>query len=195
MFTGRRLDILDNGSLKIQYNRYRYYDTYTGRFTTHDPLGITPNPQWPNQFDAIDQYVEGMSLYEYARSSPVTEVDSFGLFKIEPPEPCGYFKFDAKPTIYSIKRKPLKFLGCLLLPEFVVKIIVEGELKKQEKHIYKERKCKDLNCFCRYMIGPKCHSINIIYPAGSIKKGDCLITIKLKVNIQTCLGAGICCGL
>ncbi|MHC4643534.1 MAG: hypothetical protein ACYS32_17975, partial [Planctomycetota bacterium] len=35
LFTGRRVDILDSGSLKIQYNRNRYYDYYTGRFTTH----------------------------------------------------------------------------------------------------------------------------------------------------------------
>ena len=40
LFTGRRVDILDNGSLKIQYNRNRYYDYYTGRWLTHDPLGI-----------------------------------------------------------------------------------------------------------------------------------------------------------
>jgi hypothetical protein len=42
LFTGRRVDILDNGSLKIQYNRNRYYDYYTGRWLTHDPLGINP---------------------------------------------------------------------------------------------------------------------------------------------------------
>jgi len=45
LFTGRELDILDYGSLKIQYNRNRYYDSYTGRWTTQDPLGITLN-QW-----------------------------------------------------------------------------------------------------------------------------------------------------
>jgi len=39
LFTGRRVDILDSCSLKIQYSRNRYYDYYTGRFTTHDPLG------------------------------------------------------------------------------------------------------------------------------------------------------------
>jgi len=41
--TASRLDILDNGSFKLQYNRNRYYDQYTGRWLTHDPLGITPN--------------------------------------------------------------------------------------------------------------------------------------------------------
>ena len=30
LFTGRRIDILDTGSLKIQYNRNRYYNCYTG---------------------------------------------------------------------------------------------------------------------------------------------------------------------
>ncbi len=38
LFTGRRTDYLDSGSLKIQYNRNRYYDYYTGRFKTHDRM-------------------------------------------------------------------------------------------------------------------------------------------------------------
>jgi len=62
LFTGRRVDILDSGSLKIQYNRNRYYDYYTGRWLTQDPLG----------------YVDGMNLYEYACSNPVDTVDPSG---------------------------------------------------------------------------------------------------------------------
>jgi len=62
LFTGRRVDILDNCSLKIQYNRNRYYDYYTGRWLTHDPLA----------------YVDGMNLYEYVRSNPVVFVDPDG---------------------------------------------------------------------------------------------------------------------
>ncbi len=61
-FTGRELDFLDGGNLKIQYNRDRYYDYYTGRWLTHDPLG----------------YVDGMNLYEYARSNPLRILDPFG---------------------------------------------------------------------------------------------------------------------
>ena len=87
LFTGRRLDILDNGSLKIQYNRNRYYNTHTGRFTTHDPLGITPNAQWPNKFEVIYQYNEGMSLYEYMGSLPLNRLDPHGLLT------CGVSKF------------------------------------------------------------------------------------------------------
>jgi RHS repeat-associated protein len=63
LFTGRRVDILDNGSLTIQYNRNRYYDYYAGRWTTHDPLG----------------YVDAMNLYEYAGSAPTAGLDALGL--------------------------------------------------------------------------------------------------------------------
>ena len=62
-FIGRRLDLLDGDSLKIMYYRARYYDPGTGRFISRDPIG----------------YVDGMSLYEYVRSSPVNWLDPFGL--------------------------------------------------------------------------------------------------------------------
>jgi len=78
-FTGRRVDILDGGSLKIQYNRNRYYDYYTGRWLTHDPLGVTPNPPMPNVFDAIGQYKDSLSLYQYVGSNPLTKFDVYGL--------------------------------------------------------------------------------------------------------------------
>ncbi|MDH4241473.1 MAG: hypothetical protein OEW48_18090, partial [Phycisphaerae bacterium] len=79
LFTGRRVDIFDSGSLKIQYNRNRYYDYYSGRWLTHDPLGITPNPQKPNRFEAIGQYKDGMSLYQYVDSNPAIMSDPWGL--------------------------------------------------------------------------------------------------------------------
>jgi len=69
LFSGRRVDILDTCSLKIQYSRNRYYDYYTGRFTTHDPLGITPAGGMPNPFSIIVQYRDALNLYEYVRSS------------------------------------------------------------------------------------------------------------------------------
>ena len=69
MFTGRELDILDNGNLKIQYNRNRYYDYYTGRWLTHDPLG----------------YIDGMNLYEYVGSEPTGNLDAFGTYMIASP--------------------------------------------------------------------------------------------------------------
>ena len=79
LFTGRRLDILDNGALKLQYNRNRYYDQYTGRWYTHDPLGITPNPQWPNRFEPFGQFKGGSNIYEYVKTNPVIHSDPWGL--------------------------------------------------------------------------------------------------------------------
>jgi len=92
LFTGRRTDILDSGSLKIQYNRNRYYDYYTGRWLSHDPLGITPNPQQPNKFDVFTQYNDVLSLYRYVRSNPAIDLDPHGLVAwppdpAEPPDP------------------------------------------------------------------------------------------------------------
>ncbi|MHC4649135.1 MAG: RHS repeat-associated core domain-containing protein, partial [Planctomycetota bacterium] len=63
----------------IQYNRNRYYDYYTGRWTTHDPLGIVPNTLKANAFDVIKQYVEGLNLYLYVMGCPVSYADFAGL--------------------------------------------------------------------------------------------------------------------
>jgi len=86
LFTGRRLDILDGGSLKIYYYRNRYYDPHTGRFLTHDPLGITPNGELAaNRFEAQAQYANGLNVYEYVRSMPLTRRDPFGLWHYDDP--------------------------------------------------------------------------------------------------------------
>ena len=78
LFTGRRVDILDSGSLKIQYNRNRYYDYYTGRWLTHDPLGITPNPQRQSRFEPLEQFSDGLCLYTYVSDRPVIGSDPDG---------------------------------------------------------------------------------------------------------------------
>ncbi|MCK4292074.1 MAG: hypothetical protein KAY65_02670 [Planctomycetes bacterium] len=64
--------------MKFQYNRNRYYDQYTGRWLTHDPLGITPNPQRPNRFEITAQYSDGSNLYGYGGSNPLSRIDPFG---------------------------------------------------------------------------------------------------------------------
>ena len=63
MFTGRRLDTLDNSGLKLQYNRNRYYNSEMGRWLTRDPIG----------------YPDGMNPYEYVMSNPINSIDALGL--------------------------------------------------------------------------------------------------------------------
>ena len=62
-FTGRRVDFLNGGNLTLQYNRNRYYEYYTGRWMTHDPLG----------------YWDGMNLYAYVGNTPINRADPLGL--------------------------------------------------------------------------------------------------------------------
>ncbi|MBI9017891.1 MAG: RHS repeat-associated core domain-containing protein [Phycisphaerae bacterium] len=61
-FTGQRLDVLDNSSLTLMYYKHRYYDTYTGRFLSSDPLG----------------YVDGLNFYQYVGSNSVNRIDPMG---------------------------------------------------------------------------------------------------------------------
>jgi RHS repeat-associated protein len=79
LFTGRRVDFLDNGSLTLQYNRHRYYDYYTGRWTTQDPLGINARCTSKSLSVGLQGCIEGLNLYEYAASRPPSVDDPMGL--------------------------------------------------------------------------------------------------------------------
>ena len=48
---------------RVFYNWHRYYDPYTGKYITSDPLGL----------------VDGPNTYQYACSNPVRYIDSLGL--------------------------------------------------------------------------------------------------------------------
>ena len=82
LFTGRRLDVLGNGNLRIYNYRHRYYDMYTGRLLQDDPLGINPGGGMMNPFSADLQYTNGLNLYEYVGSNPIIYVDPLGLWKV-----------------------------------------------------------------------------------------------------------------
>lgn len=60
LWTGREYDV----ETELQYNRARYYDSATGRWTSEDPLG----------FDAGDS-----NLYRYALNNPIVATDPSGL--------------------------------------------------------------------------------------------------------------------
>jgi RHS repeat-associated protein len=79
-FTGRELDILDGGDLRIMYYRNRYYTPTHGRFLTKDPLGIVPYARLGNELFFVSfQYIDGINVYQYARSNTVNNIDSLGL--------------------------------------------------------------------------------------------------------------------
>ena len=92
LFTGRRLDILDSGSLKIQYNRNRYYDPCTGRWLMHDPLRIMPNVQRPNRVVVAAEYDERLNLYQYVTSRPTVSLDPDGRRAIKCPVGCNVIR-------------------------------------------------------------------------------------------------------
>jgi RHS repeat-associated protein len=95
-FTGRELDVLDNGSLNIMYYRARYYDPQTGRFMQRDPLGINPAGGQGNKFRAEMQYLDGANIFEYIRSSPLLASDPFGLAKKNISIDLMYYFYDWK---------------------------------------------------------------------------------------------------
>jgi len=55
------------------YWKYRYYDTSTGRWLNHDPIGENG----------------GMNLYGFVGNNPVNRIDLFGLAGAEEEEPVG----------------------------------------------------------------------------------------------------------
>ena len=83
-FQGKRLDLLDNGGLKLMYWPYRDYSTYIGRWLQVEKLGMIPNDESSiNPFAVLKQYMDGMNLYNVFSSNPVLFGDPLGLLPIE----------------------------------------------------------------------------------------------------------------
>ena len=94
MFTSRHVDSLDSDDLQLQYNRNRYYDYHTGRWLTHDPLGIQGSANLIDELAKyetpkfyllypLDQYIDSLNLYQYTRSKPISSTDVRGLWKTD----------------------------------------------------------------------------------------------------------------
>jgi RHS repeat-associated protein len=86
-FTGRHLDIFDNGNQELNHLRHRETDPYMGRFLQQDPRGINPAGWAVNTFAVRDQYRIALNLYEYIRSSPDGATDPYGLYEFSPSPP------------------------------------------------------------------------------------------------------------
>ena len=55
------------------------YDAKQGRFMQQDPLGTVPNAPKPNEFEPTAQYTNGVNVYEYVGSKPISVFDPYGL--------------------------------------------------------------------------------------------------------------------
>ena len=91
--------------MKIQYNRNRYYDYYTGRWLTQDPLG----------------YVDGMNLYEYANCNPTLRGDPYGY--------CSSGSYSLSGVKYSVKTSGF----CPPFTKAAAKSKIKKLLKKHKK--------------------------------------------------------------
>lgn len=88
LYTGKELDILDNGNNRKQNNIQRVYDPSAGRWLQRDPLGINDglsivyfadngSPK-SKSFNPFGQYTDGMNLYEAFKSNPTRYADPLG---------------------------------------------------------------------------------------------------------------------
>ncbi|OCG47550.1 hypothetical protein A9G35_03515 [Gilliamella sp. Choc5-1] len=76
----------------LHYNINRYYDPFTGRYITQDPLGI----------------LGGLNSYQYAGSDPINWVDPLGLLKIED---SGFEGIAGKGTNGAPQADSAKYFG------------------------------------------------------------------------------------
>jgi RHS repeat-associated protein len=102
LYTGREFD----PETGLQYNRARYYDATSGRWTTQDPLG----------FAAGDA-----NVYRYVANSPTTLTDPTGLIRIRPrprpqPDPAPPAPGGGMPGGGGIPQGPMGLLPGMFLP-------------------------------------------------------------------------------
>ena len=87
LFTGREYEAVPTHDWQLQYSRARYYHLGLSRWLQRDPLG----------------YVDGMSLYEYVVSSPMSHTDFMGTRTLTPQDNDAALKILDEQGINAMK--------------------------------------------------------------------------------------------
>ena len=103
-FAGYRYD----NETGLYHTPHRAYNPETGRWMQIDPFGINPSEQMNNVFDPQGGYIDGLNLYEYAKSNPSMDTDSWGLAVGYDNPGCGICGPDVTDALYDLVRKVRK---------------------------------------------------------------------------------------
>ena len=149
------------------------------RFIQRDPFGIrdgiciieftpTGSPAFPRGYNSLEQYIDGMSLYEYVKSKPVKIFDTFGLrptFIIpKTPRVCC----QVRKTRYYRTRKPD---ANYYMPTYTG--ILPHTSCFQKTRLNNKGLTPMAACKCLYKVNNSYSRYDTRYEVLSAKRGDC----------------------
>ena len=165
----------------------------------HDQLGINPAGGIRNPFRITNQYMDGLNLYEYVKSSPIIHLDPLGSKKkkekLPPSGPggqCGKVKTYTKAKIAEI----ISQTGNTCPHGAVTSLIAAFFEKKSEyestRGCKKPCKCKDKKTskwdFSHTFVSTK----QVYKELFGIVVVDCLITAEVRFSTGFWARQGIC---